>query len=74
VPGRHGPTLHGALLDAGLADRVVCYVAATVLGRHALPVFAMAGPDAIAAGAHWRLLDVRRLDDDVRLDYDPRPA
>lgn len=66
-----GPTLHGAILDAGLAGRVVAYVAATVLGSRGMAAYGVAGPETIAEAARLRLLDVRRLGDDVRLDYEP---
>ena len=39
-----GAALAGALVDAGLADRLVTYVAPTVLGRDGLPALDFAGP------------------------------
>ena len=65
-----GATLHGALLAAGLADRVVAYVAATALGSRARPAFDFAGPASIDDAPRWRLGSVTQLGDDVRLDYD----
>jgi diaminohydroxyphosphoribosylaminopyrimidine deaminase/5-amino-6-(5-phosphoribosylamino)uracil reductase len=66
-----GAALSGSLLDDGLADRLVTYVAPTVLGRDGLPALDLAGPDRIADAPRWRLVDVARVGTDVRLDYEP---
>ena len=66
-----GPTLHGALFQQGLVDRIVVYVAPTVLGRDARPGFEWPGPSTITDATRWRLTGARQLDDDVRLDYEP---
>src|SRR5262249_4553511 len=66
-----GGALTGSLLDAGLADRLVTYVAPTVLGRDGRPALDVAGPARIADAPRWRLVDVRRVGTDVRLDYEP---
>jgi diaminohydroxyphosphoribosylaminopyrimidine deaminase/5-amino-6-(5-phosphoribosylamino)uracil reductase len=64
-----GPTLHGALLASGLADRVVAYVAGAVLGPAGRPTFDSSFPTALDAAPRLRLLDARPLGDDVRLEY-----
>lgn len=66
-----GSTLTGALVRAGLADRVVAYVAPTLLGRDGRPAFDVDGPATIAAAPRWDLTDVRRLGPDVRMDFVP---
>jgi len=66
-----GAALAGSLVDAGLADRLVTYVAPTVLGRDGRPALDVAGPDRIADAPRWRLIDVNRVGTDVRLDYEP---
>jgi len=66
-----GATLAGALVDAGLADRLVTYVAPTLLGRDGRPAFDLTGPATIAEARRWQLIDVARVGDDVRLDYEP---
>ena len=66
-----GPMLHGGLLRAGLVDRMVVYVAGTVLGVEGRAVFDGPGAAAIADAPRMGLLEVRRLGDDVRLDYGP---
>jgi diaminohydroxyphosphoribosylaminopyrimidine deaminase/5-amino-6-(5-phosphoribosylamino)uracil reductase len=64
-----GGRLAGALLASGLVDRLVAYVAPTVLGRDGRAAFEVAGPDSITHADRFRLVDVTRLGDDVRLDY-----
>lgn len=64
-----GPTLHGALLEASLADVVVAYLGSTLLGSRGVPGYGVAGPSSIDAAPRLRLHDVRRLGDDVRLEY-----
>jgi diaminohydroxyphosphoribosylaminopyrimidine deaminase/5-amino-6-(5-phosphoribosylamino)uracil reductase len=66
-----GAALSGSLVAAGLADRLVTYVAPTVLGRDGRPALDLAGPARIADAARWRLVDVARVGTDVRLDYEP---
>ena len=52
-----GPTLHGALLDAGLADRAVVFVAPRIVGDASAPAFAAGrGRDRMAEA--WDLDDV----------------
>ena len=67
-----GPTLHGALIRAGLADRLVLYVGGRLLGAGGLPLLTGPGPATLAEASHWRVSDTRLLGDDVRLDCDPR--
>ncbi len=66
-----GAALSGSLMEAGLADRLVAYVAPTVLGRDGRPAFDLAGPARLADAPRWCLVDVRRVGTDVRLDYEP---
>ena len=66
-----GARLAGSLVAAGLADRIVTYVAPTVLGRDGRPALDLAGPGTIADATRFTLVDVARLGDDVRLDYEP---
>lgn len=66
-----GAALSGSLVEAGLADRLVTYVAPTVLGRDGRPALDLAGPARIADAARWRLVDVARVGTDVRLEYEP---
>ena len=66
-----GAALSGSLLDDGLADRLVTYVAPTVLGATAVPRSTSPAPPASPTRARWRLVDVARVGTDVRLDYEP---
>jgi diaminohydroxyphosphoribosylaminopyrimidine deaminase/5-amino-6-(5-phosphoribosylamino)uracil reductase len=66
-----GATLSGSLVEAGLADRLVTYVAPTMLGRDGRPALDLVGPARIADAPRWRLVDVARVGTDVRLDYEP---
>ena len=69
-----GPTLHGALLRAGLVDRLVVYTGGVVLGAGGLPVFAGPGPGTLAEASRWRLAAIRSLGADARLDWEPVQA
>ena len=66
-----GPTVLGACVRAGLADRLVLYVGATTLSDAGRPLLAGPGPRTLAEASHWRLLGVREVGNDVRLDYEP---
>lgn len=66
-----GATLHGALWSAGLVDRLVVYVGATLLGTDAAPALAWPGPPTITDVPRLTLSDVTRVGDDVRLTYEP---
>ncbi|MGH8985494.1 MAG: bifunctional diaminohydroxyphosphoribosylaminopyrimidine deaminase/5-amino-6-(5-phosphoribosylamino)uracil reductase RibD [Acidimicrobiia bacterium] len=65
-----GATLHGALLDADLADRLVAYVAPVALGPDGRAAFAGHGAQTVAGARRWTLLWACPLGDDVRLEYE----
>jgi diaminohydroxyphosphoribosylaminopyrimidine deaminase / 5-amino-6-(5-phosphoribosylamino)uracil reductase len=65
-----GPTLNGALLLAGLPDELIVYSAPQVLGDAARGMFTLALPSGTGLGS-FRLRDVRRVGDDLRLIYTP---
>jgi diaminohydroxyphosphoribosylaminopyrimidine deaminase/5-amino-6-(5-phosphoribosylamino)uracil reductase len=69
-----GAQLAGALLDAGLVDRLVTYVAPTILGRDGRVAFDVTGPATIADAPRLHLVNVARVGDDVRLDYERAPS
>ena len=58
-----------ALTD--LADRLVAYVAPTLLGERGLPVIGFPGPDTLADATRWQLRGVTQLGADVRLTLEP---
>ncbi len=61
-----GPTLAGAFLAAGLVDRVLGYIAPALLGDGPAALTG-AGVGTISAAIRFRLDDVTRVGDDVRL-------
>jgi len=65
-----GSTLQGALLAAGLVDRLVAYISPKVLGPGGLPAFRAPDVGTITDAEAWRLLSATTLDDDVRLEYE----
>ncbi len=64
-----GPGVSGALLDAGLVDEVVAYVAPHVIGADGIGMFASRPLDSMAARHVFELLDVRRVGPDCRITY-----
>jgi diaminohydroxyphosphoribosylaminopyrimidine deaminase/5-amino-6-(5-phosphoribosylamino)uracil reductase len=64
-----GGQLLGAVTGAGLAQRVVVYVAPLALGTRGTPAFAFPGPPSLADAARYELTAVRQLGPDARLDY-----
>jgi diaminohydroxyphosphoribosylaminopyrimidine deaminase/5-amino-6-(5-phosphoribosylamino)uracil reductase len=67
-----GGTLLGAVVGGGHAQRLVAYVAPTLLGINGTPGFAYAGPATIAEAPRFELVGVARVGADVRLDLEPR--
>ncbi|MGH8154184.1 MAG: bifunctional diaminohydroxyphosphoribosylaminopyrimidine deaminase/5-amino-6-(5-phosphoribosylamino)uracil reductase RibD [Rhodanobacteraceae bacterium] len=62
-----GPTLCGALLERGLADELLLYIAPTLLGDSARPLLRLPGLTTMDARGDWRVLDRRMLGPDQRL-------
>jgi diaminohydroxyphosphoribosylaminopyrimidine deaminase / 5-amino-6-(5-phosphoribosylamino)uracil reductase len=65
-----GATLLGAVMRERIAQRLVAYVAPTLLGARGLPGFAFDGPATIADAARFQLVATRQIGDDVRLDLE----
>jgi diaminohydroxyphosphoribosylaminopyrimidine deaminase/5-amino-6-(5-phosphoribosylamino)uracil reductase len=65
-----GPTLAAAFLRAGLVDQIVAYVAPAVLGSGYAAVGDL-GAESIGHLRRFKLADVSRLGDDVRLTLVP---
>ncbi len=63
-----GAHVHGSIAAAGLADRVVAYVAPMLLGERGLPAFAWQGPETLADVGRFELATMTRLGDDVRIN------
>jgi diaminohydroxyphosphoribosylaminopyrimidine deaminase / 5-amino-6-(5-phosphoribosylamino)uracil reductase len=69
-----GPTVHGAVMAAGLMNRLVAYVAPTVLGADARAAFEWAGPATVDAASRFDLIGTTQLGTDVRLEFEARAA
>jgi diaminohydroxyphosphoribosylaminopyrimidine deaminase/5-amino-6-(5-phosphoribosylamino)uracil reductase len=69
-----GPRLQASLWAAGLADRLVWYLAPLAIGGQDAPGLLGAGAATLADARRLRLASVDRLDDDLRLVAYPRPT
>lgn len=61
-----GAVLSGALLGTDLVDELLCYLSTDLLGSDARP-FAVLPLQSMAQRKRWRLHELRRLGDDLRL-------
>jgi diaminohydroxyphosphoribosylaminopyrimidine deaminase/5-amino-6-(5-phosphoribosylamino)uracil reductase len=68
-----GATLAGALLGAGLVDELLLYVAPVLLGDKARPLFDGLHIDAMAQRVRLRIVESRRIGEDVRVLLQPEP-
>jgi diaminohydroxyphosphoribosylaminopyrimidine deaminase/5-amino-6-(5-phosphoribosylamino)uracil reductase len=66
-----GPTLNGALLEAGLVDELIIYLAPRVLGDQARGMFRLPPPVEVAGGPAFVLAESRAVGGDLRLIYRP---
>jgi diaminohydroxyphosphoribosylaminopyrimidine deaminase/5-amino-6-(5-phosphoribosylamino)uracil reductase len=66
-----GATLAGALLAGGWVDELLLYQAPTLLGEDGLPLFAGLGIDAMDKQRSLRVVDQRRVGNDMRLLFRP---
>lgn len=62
-----GPTLCGALLEQGLVDELLLYVAPTLLGDAARPLLRLPQLMTMDARTGWRVVDRRSIGTDARL-------
>lgn len=62
-----GPTLAGSLLQAGLIDEFVIYMAPILLGSNARPLLNLPGLENMADRIELEFSDVRMLGNDLRL-------
>ena len=66
-----GPTLAGALLQAGVVDELVVYLAPRLLGPDARPLAHLPPPAGLAAAAGWQVKDLRQFGPDIRIMLRP---
>ncbi len=69
-----GARLSGAWLEAGLVDEILLYVAPTLLGDAARPLFVLPPLTDMSARRPLRWLDRRMIGEDVRLRLRPGAA
>lgn len=69
-----GARLSGAWLEAGLVDEILLYVAPTLLGDAARPLFVLPPLTDMSARRPLRWLDQRMIGEDVRLRLRPGAA
>ena len=62
-----GPTLSGALLQAGLVDELVIYVAPHLMGDDARGLFSLPGLAAMEHRIELNITDVRAVGEDWRI-------
>ena len=67
-----GPTLAGALLESGLVDEVVVYLAPALLGDAARGMFTLPGVGAMRDRIGLDITGVARVGADLRVDAVPR--
>lgn len=67
-----GATLAGALLDAGLVDELQLFVAPTLLGGEARPLFALPGLSRMADQRRLTIHDMRAVGRDWRIIASPQ--
>lgn len=68
-----GAAVQGQLLTLGLCEELRVYLGATLLGASAQPWARTALTSTIADAKFWRLRDLRRLADDVCIEYERLP-
>jgi diaminohydroxyphosphoribosylaminopyrimidine deaminase / 5-amino-6-(5-phosphoribosylamino)uracil reductase len=62
-----GPTLSGAMVQAGLIDEVIIYIGARFLGSDALPLFNLPGIDRMQDHIGLKITDVLQIEDGCRI-------
>jgi len=64
-----GPALNGALLETGLIDELLVYMAGNILGADGRGMFAIPELTDMSKRPELELVDFRRVGDDCRLTY-----
>lgn len=67
-----GSVLCGALLEQGLVDEVLLYIAPVLLGDGGPGPFAFGPLESMANRTHFRVLETKHVGDDMRLRLQPR--
>ncbi len=69
-----GAELSGAFTAAGLVDEWVIYIAPTLLGSEARPLFSLPGMSRMAQQIRLQQTDLRMVGEDIRIICRPLPA
>ncbi len=64
-----GATFSGALIEAGLVDELVVYMASVLLGNTAQPLLKLNVLDKLSEAIKMEVVDVRQVGKDIRLTY-----
>ena len=64
-----GATFSGALIEAGLLDELIVYVAPSLMGHHAKPLLNLPQYETIEAVMTAEPVDIRQFDNDMRFTY-----
>jgi len=67
-----GATLSGWLLERGLVDELVVYVAPKILGSDAKPMLQLTGLESLQQAPLFTLCDMQRFGEDLKLVYRPK--
>jgi len=66
-----GATLSGAMLQAGLIDEMIIYMAPCLMGSEARPLFRLPGIDSMEDKIDLDIIDVRSFGKDLRIIAKP---
>jgi diaminohydroxyphosphoribosylaminopyrimidine deaminase/5-amino-6-(5-phosphoribosylamino)uracil reductase len=69
-----GGALNGAMLEAGLIDKMVLFYAPKIVGSEAPPAFAFRGPERMAGALRLGEVTIERVGDDWCVAGYPEPA
>ena len=67
-----GATLTGAMLQAGLVDELIIYMAPHIMGSDARGLFNILGLDSMSQRIHLSISDIRAIGDDFRITASPQ--
>jgi len=69
-----GPTLAGALIEAGYADRLVIYIAPNLMGDGARPLFCLPNVEEMHQRRKLEISDIKVIGKDIRVTAGFRPS
>lgn len=66
-----GPTLSGAMVQAGLVDELIVYIGAKLLGSEGLPLFRLTGLNTMQDQIELKITGMEQMGDDIRITAHP---